>query len=261
MNKQCQLESGRFSLTRKIAWLFVPVIAIGGIFYPQLGFAVVAIMVTILLLGFLNGLYWCGNICPHGSLFDFILTRFSRNKKIPGFFRSPVLKWGFFLFFMAMVTFQLSNAWGLVGEAGFAARLGTIFANQYLIWPSIVGVSLALVVSPRTWCSFCPMGTMQQLANSLGKKLGLNWQTEAYVNIKNAEECKLCGRCERACPVQLKPQLGWEEGQFRDPECIKCQTCVNNCPAGLLQLSKPLLSDDHSTDDFSPERVNQAAKK
>ncbi len=214
----------------------MPIVAGGGLYFPILGLTVLGIMLALMILGLFKGKHWCGNICPHGSLFDFALLRPSRFEKIPMFFRSPVLKWCFFAFFMAMFSYRLMWALGYLGEAEFAAHLGSVFVNQYLVWPTLVGMALALLINPRTWCTFCPMGTMQQIVNKLGKKLSLNRNTEEFVNISVPENCTQCGKCAKACPVQLIPYLNWENSQFKNESCIKCRTCTYSCPSKLLYM-------------------------
>jgi len=46
----------------------------------------------------------------------------------------------------------------------------------------------------------------------------------------NAELCKMCGRCAKACPVEA---IAWEKKQLAvidKAKCIKCKTCITSCP-------------------------------
>jgi polyferredoxin len=223
---------------RKIAWILVPLIAFGGLYYPKLGLLGILIMLTMMVMGFLKGRYWCGNLCPHGSLFDFILMRFSLYKKIPAFFKSPILRWTFFAYFMSMFLFRLTSAFGYWGEAEFVNRLGNVFVRQNLVWPTIGGTIFALTINPRAWCSFCPMGTMLKIMYRLGKVFGLNKNTDEKITINEEVRCKQCTICSRVCPVQLEPYQNWDDNQFKDDNCIKCSPCVENCPSRLLSLVK-----------------------
>ncbi|MFQ9287792.1 MAG: 4Fe-4S dicluster domain-containing protein [Intestinibacter bartlettii] len=41
----------------------------------------------------------------------------------------------------------------------------------------------------------------------------------------------------RVCPMQLQPYLKFDENnKLNDINCIKCKTCVNNCPKGILEI-------------------------
>ncbi|MDR0272162.1 MAG: 4Fe-4S binding protein, partial [Clostridiales bacterium] len=89
-----------FTGWRRWAWLGTFLIAIGGLFEPLLGLLVVGIIIGLMVMSFLRGRYWCGNICTHGSFYDLILIKFSRNEKIPKFLRSNFMVVFFLLFFM-----------------------------------------------------------------------------------------------------------------------------------------------------------------
>lgn len=227
-----------FNNFKKYSWTLIPVIAFGGLYYPKLGLLLIPIMITLVTLGFFKGKYWCGNLCPHGSLFDSFVIHLSLNRTIPGIIKSRVIKSGFFLFYMTMFTLRLIKVSQLWGSMVFVDRLGFIFAVNYLI-PTTIGTVLALFVSTRAWCSFCPMGTMEQLAYKLGKLTGLNKFTDEKVTVTAAEFCHKCGKCSRVCPMQLKPYHNFtENNQFEDENCIRCTTCVENCPAGILTMAK-----------------------
>ncbi|WP_418654998.1 4Fe-4S binding protein [Anoxybacter fermentans] len=53
--------------------------------------------------------YWCGNFCPHESLFDFIIMPISPNRKIPSFFKSKITKTIAFAWFSYMLIKLLSS--------------------------------------------------------------------------------------------------------------------------------------------------------
>ncbi len=238
MNRETKhIKTSRtFTIIKKTSWVLVPIISVGGLFFPLLGLAVIGIMLALMMFGIFKGQYWCGNLCPHGSLFDRFYQKPSRFKKIPAFFQSPILKWLFFIFFMTMFIYRLIFVLGHREEIEFLPQLGSIFVNQYLVWPTIVGSFLALIINPRTWCTFCPMGTMQQIMNRMGKALHLQSKTEKYVTIISEEDCPHCGKCAAVCPMQLQPYKNWHEKQFKDEECIKCSVCVANCPKNLLSM-------------------------
>lgn len=236
-------------LWKRYVWILVPVIGLGGLVYPLLGFAVLAIMVTLMILGMLRGKYWCGNLCPHGSLFDVVLARYLPLKKIPTLFLSPVLKWSFFVFFMVMFASRVSGAWQFSGESHFTERLGGVFVQQYLMLPTIGAILLAVIFAPRTWCKVCPMGTMQIIMYRLGTWLGLNKNTDVKLELQNPEGCRECGACAKSCPMQLTPYLDVQLQGFEE-ECVKCSSCVDTCPFDLLSMA----IGDAELDDRSENR-------
>lgn len=227
-----------FTKFKNYSWIMVPIIAFGGMFIPKLGLLLIPIMLTLVVLGFLKGKYWCGNLCPHGSLFDKILLPLSPNSKIPNFLTSKYMKTAFFIFYMVMFSSRLVKAFESWGSMSFLDKLGFVFAANYLI-PTIVGSTLALFVNPRSWCTFCPMGTFEQLAYKLGTLTGLNRKTDKKVTAAQPEKCTQCGKCSRVCPMQIVPylELSVEHNQLSNEDCIRCSTCVYNCPLGVLTLA------------------------
>ena len=223
---------------QKYTWPFTLLVALGGLWVPRLGLLVIAIMLTLMVMSFLRGRYWCGNICSHGSLFDHVLGRFSKQRNIPKFLKSPYMIWGFFAFFGYNITRRIIAVAQLWGTSQFWDRLGLIFVVSYLM-VMVVGGALAVFIRPRTWCTFCPMGTMEKLSYKLGQLLGVTKRTDLQVTILDQEKCRACGKCAKACPMELSPHLGFTEShQFSSENCIRCGECVEACPFQLLTIAK-----------------------
>lgn len=229
--------SRAFSPVRKYAWLLTVLIGIGGQFFPLLGLLVPLIMAALLVTSLFKGKYWCGNYCPHGSFFDNLLQPLSRHLKVPPLFRSKAFIVFVLLFFIFNLTLRFINVYGAMGTGEFYEKLGLIFASTYLV-VLLAGGLLAVIIDARTWCHFCPMGTMQTLMYKLGKALGLTNKTDEKVTLEQPELCRSCGKCARVCPMQLAPHQNFSENhQFDDEQCIRCHTCIKNCPVATLSLA------------------------
>ncbi|MHB8156558.1 MAG: 4Fe-4S binding protein [Desulfocucumaceae bacterium] len=226
-----------FTPVREFAWLFVPLVAIGGLWLPKLGLLIIPVMVSLAVMAFFRGKYWCGNFCPHGSLFDRILMPLGANRKIPAFLKSRTAVVIMFTWFMYIMVSRLIKVFAIWGSTSFPDKLGYVFVMNYLM-VTVIGTTLALLVSPRAWCNFCPMGTLEILTYKLGKLLKINRGIDKKVTVASKSMCHNCGKCSRVCPMQLTPYLEFsEKNQLNSEACIRCSTCVRNCPAGILSLN------------------------
>ena len=236
MSSASSTKRGITSLQR-YTWPFTILVALGGLWFPWLGLLVLPIMLTLIVMSFMRGRFWCGKICSHGSLFDYVLGRVSKNRNIPGFLKSPLFVSAFFAFFGYNMTRRLLVVARLWGTIQFWERLGFIFVAAYLM-VFVVGGALAVVIRPRTWCSFCPMGTVEKLSYKLGKLSGVANRIDLKVTVSNRELCKLCGKCAKVCPMELTPYKNFStSNQFDNENCIRCGKCVEACPFDLLSIS------------------------
>lgn len=207
------------NIQSKLFWVLLGFLAIG-MFYPLIGLVALVCMFAPVAFSFAKGRYWCGNFCPRGSFYDHVASRFSPQKPIPAFFKSTPFRVFALLFVMGMFGSQMYYAWGSA-EAMGAVIIRVIFAT------TIVGIVLSLLFHQRTWCSFCPMGTISAWVSSARKPMPL----------LVSEACVGCRLCTKACPLQLRPYeaKGAREG-FTDPDCLKCGRCVKKCPKQALSF-------------------------
>lgn len=201
-------------------WILLAFLAIG-LVYPAVGVIAIVCMLAPVLLAPFRGRYWCGNFCPRGSFYDNVLARFSPRRPIPPFFRSKGLRVFMLAFIMTVFSVQTYFAWGDL------AAMGRVFVNLILV-TTLVGVALGLLYHQRTWCGFCPMGTLA------------SWLSRGAMPLKVAPSCVGCGLCARACPLQLTPQAGKAAGAFTDGDCLKCGRCAAVCPRQALAFGEEL---------------------
>jgi polyferredoxin len=142
---------------------FLPLIVIGGLLNPILGYLVVAMMVFFLTLAFFANRYWCWNLCPRGAFLDIVISKLSANKPLPGIFRRQWFRWLVFILFMAFVIYRL------IHTGGSLLMIGAVFVSICLI-TTIISVILGVLTRHRGWCAVCPMGFLQEKIGVIAQK-------------------------------------------------------------------------------------------
>jgi len=203
-----------------IMGIFFLIILIGGWRYSLLGYFIPLCMLLGIGIGLSKGRKWCDWFCPRGSFFDAMIKPISPPKEIPKFFKGLPLRIGMLSFLMLMMTFQIIKRWPNPYKIG-------MFFVILLTVTTVLGIILALLSHQRTWCCFCPIGSM---ANWVGRK-----RRPLKIDSKLCTECKLC---HKVCPIQVAPfEFKKEETELiKDGDCLKCSLCVLACPKKALNF-------------------------
>lgn len=130
---------------------------------------------------------YCNIYCGRGQLLEIIGSKFSRNKPIPKFLKTKWFRYGFLAFFLIMFfnmltttylvfngtnnlkevltlmwTFKLPwHFYELTNVAPWIAQFAFGFYSMMLT-STILGFVTMLLYKPKSWCVYCPMGTMTQ---------------------------------------------------------------------------------------------------
>jgi polyferredoxin len=150
--------------TQKIMIWFLPFIVIGGLFYPLLGYLVVAMMAVFLTLSFFKGRYWCWNLCPRGAFLDIVMSKASLNKPLPKIFLKQWFRWLIFVLLMSFLIFRIVYA------GGNLIAVGSVFVVMCIL-TTIISIILGVLTKHRGWCMICPMGMLQEKINKMSHKI------------------------------------------------------------------------------------------
>jgi polyferredoxin len=194
--------------------VLVLIVCIGGLWYPKLGYMVPLVFAAILISSPFRGRWFCGNLCPRGSFQDFWVGRITLGRKIPPILRSMGVRIPVFIALMGFMLFRLLQTEGAID------RIGMVFVTMCTLTTGI-SLLLGVLISPRAWCSFCPMGTV-------GRTLG---GTKYPIEVDEGK-CVECDLCDKVCPLQLAVK------EPDNPDCLKCARCVEACPKGALHFPK-----------------------
>ena len=173
-------------------WIFSAAYLILGfvnILFAWLGLLCFFIPLLISIFG--GAKAYCNRYCGRGQLFSLLGGRFglSRKKDIPRWMRSKLFRYGFLVFFFVMF-FQMLFVTGLVFAGAremsevvtllWTIKLpwhwayhGTLFSTgvaqfafgfySVMLTSTVLGLLTMALFKPRSWCVYCPMGTMTQL--------------------------------------------------------------------------------------------------
>lgn len=134
---------------------------------------------------------YCNKYCGRGHLFQLIGGNlgFSRKKDIPKLLKSKWFRYGFLIFFFVMFFMMLWNTFLVFSGVNSLKQIVTLLWTIKLPWDwayhgtiispwaaqfsfgfysvmltsTVLGLITMLLYKPRSWCVYCPMGTMTQL--------------------------------------------------------------------------------------------------
>lgn len=229
-----------------------PLVAIGTMLtthtlYRGLLWALVTVVLTFIL-----GRFFCGWVCPFGTLHQFVGWLGSRAKKLQArvaandYHRAQKIKYFALIAFLVMAAIPLGESvslqTGLLDPIPFMHRSVNLilipiadgWSNTLSITPRqysgawligglfIVFLSLNLV-RPRFYCRFiCPLGAL----------LALFARYSIWRIGKMSGECNGCELCENACEGACDPF-----GKIRISECLLCMNCFGACQKSLMTYS------------------------
>lgn len=147
-------------------------------------------LLPLLLAIFGGNKLFCNHLCGRGQLFQLLGTkgRCSRNRPTPRWMSSRAFRYGFLIFFMTMFGNMLFQTWLVFGGSrglrevlklfwtirvpwGWTYTAGTVpdWIAQFsfgfysmMLTSTLIGLIVMLLYKPRSWCTFCPMGSMTQ---------------------------------------------------------------------------------------------------
>ena len=137
-----------------IIW-FLPLVVIGGFFYPMLGYLVLGAILFMLTLAIFKARFWCWNFCPRGSYLDLWLSKISCNKAMPRVFTKSWFRWAIFVLIMGSFMFQI------IRTGGSIRIIGLVFVIMCAV-STVIATILGIITKHRAWCMICPMGLLQE---------------------------------------------------------------------------------------------------
>ncbi len=168
-------------------WIFSSVYLVLGLVNILFAWIGLICFITPLAVAIIGGnKAYCNSYCGRGQLFQLVGNKLSLNRVPPDFLKSKWFRYGFLTFFMIMFmnmlystfmvfqgkelsqvitilwTFKLP--WNWVDVSGVAPYIAQFAFGFYsvMLTSTILGFITMFLFKPRSWCVYCPMGTMTQ---------------------------------------------------------------------------------------------------
>lgn len=181
---------------------------------------------TLAVIGASVGRMTCGTLCPFGFLQDLLYKIRAYKASMPvwtRWFRYFVLVG--LVFIIPFLTHEnwfskLCPCGTLIGglpwvtlNLNVRSMIKALFWVKVAMLMFIVGTSTMI---KRPFCrAACPLGAIFSLFNK-SSLAQLAW---------NSETCTRCGKCQKICPVDIRPDRNWT-----NPDCLRCLDCTR-CPS------------------------------
>lgn len=172
-------------------WIYTPVYLLLGMFnilFAWLG--MIEFILPVMIAVFRGNKAFCNKYCGRGQLFELLGNKLnlSRKKNPPKFLSSLWFRYGFLIFFMTMFTTMIISTVSVFAGTSSLKEVVTLLWTFKVPWQfayhgtiisegiaqfafglyslmftsSILGFITMVIYKPRSWCVYCPMGTMTQ---------------------------------------------------------------------------------------------------
>ncbi len=208
-------------LWKKYSFVALMMFILLGLFDARIALLASICMVAPIIVSLFKGRFWCGNLCPRGSFYDNVVSKFSNKRKVPKFLKS--------YYFRAIVFAGMMTMFGL----GIKQNLGNLYGigmvfYRMIVVTTVIGIVLSLFYNHRTWCNFCPMGSVASIISKFKKSKKV---------LQVSSSCVSCKMCEKKCHLGIVP-YEYKGDILSHPDCIQCGQCVSVCPKNAVGYDK-----------------------
>lgn len=209
------------------------------------------------LLAIVLNKFWCGWICPFGTVQDwltFLRKRLAiREARFSWLTRDRLKPIKYILLAWLLIPPLLIAHAGLHPDfslpfcqicpakplmplfAGVTRHLALDFTNVITLTFTILSVAIAggmlagMFFKERFFCLFCPMLVLIHMVRKISP---VRFE-------KNVDGCTGCGNCRRMCPMDIRNVHEQKTGKDAlSEDCLLCMTCAESCPSnGVLRVT------------------------
>lgn len=243
-----------------------PLVAVGTILtthtlYRSLLWALVVVILTIIF-----GRFFCGWVCPFGSIHHFVGFLGNGRKKpakkiqLNKYRKAQSVKYLLLVVFLFMAAFPsmgvtlqtglldpiplVSRCFNLLilpmvdRGINFVSATARFYEAAWLLLAIFLAAVILNLVIPRFYCRFiCPLGAL----------LGILGRFSIWRIGQNKAECINCKLCEQSCEGGCEPAA-----KIRISECVLCFNCRQDCKQQIISYQTgPSLAGELTNPDIS----------
>lgn len=180
-------------------------------------------MLIVMAATLIGGVYYCGWMCPFGTLQD-IASKIGKVLKIkkvkmPKAIQKYV-KYSRYIIAVAFTIFSLDILYSLFvydPRVNFSQYLNGMFTGFI---PLLVMISFLLIslFFERPFCNYLCME---------GAKYGIISSLRVFTIKRDESSCIGCHKCDQVCPMNIEVS---KKEQVQSLQCINCFECISVCP-------------------------------
>ena len=220
------------SVAAEYFFYFDPLLLINSLLLTKTLIVLFLLALIPLLLTLVLGRFFCGWICPLGSIHQFFSWMFRKSRLST---KGTDKKW-LNIKYLVLTVVVISAVVGTNFAAWFdpfslltrslATFTPLVDPGHFSIQPFLIGGLFILFIAlnafqPRFFCNvICPLGAMYGLLSRFG-----------LFRLEAGESCKKCLKCSTHCTFN-----GNAGDDFLKSECMVCFNCVVDCPTGSVNV-------------------------
>jgi ferredoxin-type protein NapH len=203
------------------------------------------LIITILVVSFVAGRFWCSHVCPVGGVTEL------GNKAIPEklqisykWISAPAVRYSYlaaFLFLPVLGVGTLccnycnfsivSSLFGSITNPASRVLLAGFGGITDILLLLLLGV---FALGGRAYCNFlCPIGAIDAGFNWLGSKIKFLKRIRI-----DQSKCNSCNQCVKACPMWAIETSENKSVTINQLSCIPCKICIEKCQQDAISYQK-----------------------